>query len=214
MAHRARGVTAQGGSGETGAPGARRRAAPAAHGRGRPRVPLRGRRRQGDAARPLRGTLPARRPPLHVRPRVGDRLPLLRRLPRPGRPPRASAGPEHLVRRRLPGPVHPHPAVQGAHGLGGALVLLGARRLQHRLRGDRVRRRRAGRAAGPELLPARARPGVPHLLGPRRGPGRTGRHHRPPRPDRPRPGPRRKRGTAPPRRVRLLTRKVRFPFPV
>ena len=54
---------------------ARRRAA--ADGRGRQAVRLQRPRRRGVAARPLRGPPPARRRALHVRPRLGGRLPEL-----------------------------------------------------------------------------------------------------------------------------------------
>ena len=170
------------GGGEEAHPRARcagRQAPPdAADGRGEG-LPLRGPRRPGEPARPLRGAPPADRVPLLLR--AGRRRlarAWLRRLlvsRRPGRSPRASQRPRHHAGVRVARAAARHRALEGADGLGDAVVHA------HRRFRRRLRRRRVARH---ERLRPRRRRGLPHVL--RQQPRRRGdghhlelpRHHR------------------------------------
>src|SRR5918998_6094071 len=170
----------------------RSRAARAPHGRDREGVRLPGPRRRGHAARPLRRSPPAHRRALHVPAGLGGRLSQLqrRRGRARARADRAPGHAGHIARVRLPRADREARALPQEEGLAPhALVLLARQRLQLRLQGHgrRVGRaagvqlqvegrarggrhglllpgRGAHRAAGRELLPARGRPRLPHLL--------------------------------------------------
>ena len=121
-------------------------AARAAHGRGREGLRLRRARRTGRPARPVRRPPAAHRAALHVRSRVGGRLPELHRRGRRDlrRTARAPARPRHDARRRLAGAAREARAVPAEAGLDVPLVLLLRQRLQLRLPRDHRRVGRAG----------------------------------------------------------------------
>ncbi len=109
------------------------------------------RRRPGHAARPLRRPLPADRLPLHVRPRLDRRLPVVlgdrRRLQRPARPPRE---PRRGVRGGLTRAGREARGLQAAPRLDVHLGLVVRQRLQLRLRHDAAWR--SSRAQGSEVV--------------------------------------------------------------
>src|SRR5215204_4497693 len=170
---------------------ARRGATPAADGAGREGVRLRRAGRQGDAARPLRGTPTADRLQLHVRPEPGRRLRRLLHGRRPDPPPGASPCPRYLVRARLARADREDRAVPQADGLDDPLVLVVLERLQRRP-GRVARGAAGGRVSGRRELrshrvPPRRRSRLPHVL--HQPPRRRGARHRldVPRPDAARP---------------------------
>jgi hypothetical protein len=131
--------------GREGAHPPQRRARPpapgAAVGAGRARLPLRHRTRRADAGGPVRRPLAAARAPLHVRPRLGRRLPELfvggrrvRRLP----------GAPRAPRRRPVGGVAcaagPPARVSAPHGLDLPVGVVGTVRLQTSTSACRTRR--------------------------------------------------------------------------
>src|SRR6266511_4223118 len=111
---------------------------------------------------------PADRLPLHVRPQPGRRL---RRL-LDGRgqhgPPRSSARPRYLRCSGVARTLCEDRAVQEAHGLERAVVLLVRQRLQRRLprlaRDSAIERVPGRRVVRAQRLPARRRPRLSHLL--------------------------------------------------
>ncbi len=164
---------------------------PAPDGRDRQGLRLRRTRRQGAPPRHVRRSAPADPRPFHVRPDLGrgllelhrGRRRDLRRIPRPPRRAR------HVVRSGRAGAARQDRDVQGEAGLDVPVVLVARIRLQLRLprharrvgrsvpvqlpHQGRARCRRAAAArllgfagvAGTQLLPARRRPRVPHVLG-------------------------------------------------
>jgi hypothetical protein len=156
-------------------------------------------RRARVPPRPVRGPRPAHRRPLHVRPRMGRRLPELLRRSRRGRR-RPAAPPPHArhdARVRVTRADREDRALQADEGLDLLVVLVLRNGLQRRLRrhdrsGRPVRHvqlpprtgSRARRVPRHELLPARRRPRVPHVLVVRARRGVDGRLLRVPRPHR------------------------------
>src|ERR671937_2049286 len=119
----------------------------AALGAGGEGVPLRHGRRREAAGRAVRGTIPAARLPLHVRPELRGRLPdLFVDGRRNRRPARAPARPRRDVRIRLTSTTGEAAGLQAPHGLEYSMGLHPAYRLQ--LRPRLLKQRRADARVG------------------------------------------------------------------
>src|SRR5438876_5835621 len=123
MAGSAGGAPCRGKGSHPGTRRARRQAPQAANGRDRQGLRLRRPRRQGEPARPLRGTQAAARLPLYVRAEPGRGLRRLLDVRRPDRPPRPPARARHVLRARLPGADRQARGLQDANGLDDPVVL-------------------------------------------------------------------------------------------